>query len=362
MNITGLLVLILAAVLWYLYHKLFTVVYTNALAGILREVVICLVLSVVILTVVFNALGIEVNSKKKETNQPSAQEQTDPIRDFLPWSASSQEPPVQQELPVADFYGDFVNTSLLDGNIFQTWLTIEQSGSSNDELHILGSSYAMGIFDSYVLDMTIPVPEGNTFTCYDELNGVTLTITLHPEDHSLEVMQQPAISRFGTPYTGSYIDKLTYRSRPEFDTAALRIELAWNLKQELAIEDGTIIETANGASYVYYDEECAYILSNNSVEYRCNATESNGSASITMARNDAMYEPQNYYAKISGYNSNGTLCGTIQGYLTTMLNDSFGIYSETGYLSITQGEGCFYVVEYGTFISPDIVFTGTHYR
>lgn len=54
----GLLALILTAVLMYLYHKLFTVVYVNALAGILREIVVCFVLSVVILGMVSHALGI----------------------------------------------------------------------------------------------------------------------------------------------------------------------------------------------------------------------------------------------------------------------------------------------------------------
>ena len=54
----GLLALILTAVLMYLYHKLFTVVYVNALAGILREIVVCFVLSVVILGMVSHVLGI----------------------------------------------------------------------------------------------------------------------------------------------------------------------------------------------------------------------------------------------------------------------------------------------------------------
>lgn len=371
MNLMGALVFILAAVLWYLYHKLFTVVYVNALAGIIREIVICIALSIVILALICQAFGIDPASKKSGADQPSTSAQvsnngqnssTTQGQNGGRAPEAGQNAPAEVNLPVADFYGDFRNSSILDGSIFQTHLTIEPNGPSNDELHILADSHAVGIFDYHTLDMTIPMPEGDTFTCHDDLNGVTLTITLHPEDHSLEVTQQPAFPRFGTPYAGLYIDNMIARSRFEFDDAVSLIESAWELREDLAIEDGTIIETAMGTSYVYYDDECAYILGDNGVEYCCSPTDNNSSAFITLAKNDAMYEPQNYYAKIVGYNPNGEYCGAIQAYLTTMLNDSFGIYSETGYLSITQGEGCLYVVEYGTFISPDIVFTGTYYR
>lgn len=54
----GIFVLILTAVLWYLYHKLFAVVYVNALSGIIRELAICFVLSLVIIATLMNILGL----------------------------------------------------------------------------------------------------------------------------------------------------------------------------------------------------------------------------------------------------------------------------------------------------------------
>lgn len=68
----GILALVLTAVLMYLYHKFFTVVYVNALAGILREIVVCFVLAVIILGTIFKLLGIELDSKDSEAAKPPA--------------------------------------------------------------------------------------------------------------------------------------------------------------------------------------------------------------------------------------------------------------------------------------------------
>ena len=73
----GILVLILTGVLMYLYHKFFTVVYVNALSGIIREIVVCLILSALILSAVFKLFGIELDSKGTEAYNPSAQVQTE---------------------------------------------------------------------------------------------------------------------------------------------------------------------------------------------------------------------------------------------------------------------------------------------
>ena len=71
---TGILVLILTGVLMYLYHKFFTVIYVNALAGILREIVVCFVLAVIILGTIYKLLGIELNSSGSEVVKPSAEQ------------------------------------------------------------------------------------------------------------------------------------------------------------------------------------------------------------------------------------------------------------------------------------------------
>lgn len=52
------LVLILTAVLWYLYHRIFTVIYVSALNGIIRELVVCFILSAVIVTTLMQILGL----------------------------------------------------------------------------------------------------------------------------------------------------------------------------------------------------------------------------------------------------------------------------------------------------------------
>ena len=64
MKVLAVLALVLTAVLWYLYHKFFTVIYTNVLAGFIREVAVCFVLAVIIVGTLASALGFDFDSKE----------------------------------------------------------------------------------------------------------------------------------------------------------------------------------------------------------------------------------------------------------------------------------------------------------
>ena len=132
----GILALVLTAVLMYLYHKLFTVVYVNALAGILREIVVCFVLSLLILGGIFKLFGIELDSKDSEEANPSAQVQT------------SQSPNRQESFqgpPVKSFYGTFHNMALLNNSIFDTFIIIGDSEWSPGDLNIFGYATVPGL-------------------------------------------------------------------------------------------------------------------------------------------------------------------------------------------------------------------------
>lgn len=254
----AILVLVLTAVLLYLYHKIFTVVYVNALAGIIREIAVCFVLALVICSIIFNALGITADSKDAKTNQPSSnqppvQEQTSPVRDLFPWQESSQEPPIKS------FYGSFNSTSLLNNGIFDVSLIIGDSKWTPDGINIFGVATAPGFNFVQNLDIDIPMPEGNTFTFQADEIASTLTITLHPEEHTLEITQEPMNSEVEAAYTGSYVDTETWESmRGEWSAVIER-------NQELAMPNRWIgdyngsyileafIEGEEGTPYTRFD-------------------------------------------------------------------------------------------------------------
>ena len=54
----GILTLILAAVLWGIYHKIFDVTYINFGSAVLKEIVICLLIAYLIVHGVAGKLGI----------------------------------------------------------------------------------------------------------------------------------------------------------------------------------------------------------------------------------------------------------------------------------------------------------------
>ena len=195
---TGIFVLVLTGVLMYLYHKCFTVVYVDALAGIVREIAVCFVLSVVIVGIIGSVLGLDFDSKESKGDKSSS-----------------------QELLVKDFYGNFYNTALLHNGVFDTFLMIGDSEESRGDLHIFGHASAItaNYFQSF--DIDIPMPTGNTFTCQSEVYQIALTITLHPEDHTLEIVQEPITSNGLTPFTGSYVDADTWKGLEDQRRAAI---------------------------------------------------------------------------------------------------------------------------------------------
>lgn len=218
----AILVLVLTAVLLYLYHKVFTVVYVNALAGIIREIAVCFVLALVILSIVFNALGIETSSKDTKTDQPPTQGQTNSSLE-QPGSTRNSflEQGLSQEPPVKGFYGRFYNTALLNNGAFDSFIIIGDSKWSPNSINIFGVATAPGLNFVQNLDIDIPMPEGNIFTFQaDELMS-TLTITLHPENYTLEITQEPMNPEIEAAYTGSYVDGDTWKSLEKEYSAAL---------------------------------------------------------------------------------------------------------------------------------------------
>ena len=197
----GILAIALTVVLMYLYHKLFTVVYVNALAGIIREIVVCFVLAVIILGTAFKLLGIELDSKDSEAANPSAQVQTSQ-------SPNRQKP--SQNPPVKSFYGTFHNMALLNNGVFDAFIIIGDSEWSQGGISVFGYATVPGLNYMQGFNVDIPMPEGNTFTFRTDEIASTLTMTLHPDEYTLEIVQEPTTSDTETPFTGSYVDADTW--------------------------------------------------------------------------------------------------------------------------------------------------------
>ena len=53
------IVVIVAVILWRLYHKVFSVTYFDLGMGLLREIVTCLVIAYFIVVIIANMLGIQ---------------------------------------------------------------------------------------------------------------------------------------------------------------------------------------------------------------------------------------------------------------------------------------------------------------
>lgn len=200
-TIKAILVLVVTFILWRTYHKLFQVVYVNAAVGILREIVVCFVLACLIVSGVFSALGSIFHLDKSKN---SSTDSSNGVSIFNTHNA-------QEEADI--IRGNFYNTAFLDGaegNLFDTWLCFGESETISDGIKISGYAYAEGFNYQQCFVVDIPRPDGNTFTCHDELLAGTLTITFHPEDLTLDVVQEPLGSDIPTPYEGSYVDDDTW--------------------------------------------------------------------------------------------------------------------------------------------------------
>ena len=51
-----LLVLVITAALWFLYHKIFDVYYFDSVAGIAKELMVCFVLSFIVLAILYQSI------------------------------------------------------------------------------------------------------------------------------------------------------------------------------------------------------------------------------------------------------------------------------------------------------------------
>lgn len=109
------------------------------------------------------------------------------------------------------FYGTFHNTGLLNNGVFDTFIIIEDSKWSQGGISVFGYATVPGRNYLQTFDVDIPMPEGNTFTFLAEECASTLTMTLHPDDYTLEIVQEPMTSDIETPYTGSYVDADTWK-------------------------------------------------------------------------------------------------------------------------------------------------------
>ena len=134
--------------------QVFTVIYTNVLAGFIREVAVCFVLAVIIVETLASALGFDFDSKEPKDDVSSVQ-----------GSSQQQGSSSSQKLLVKDFYGNFYNTALLHNSVFNTFLMIGDSEESRGYLHIFGYAAAIGVNYLQSFDIDIPMPAGDTFTC-----------------------------------------------------------------------------------------------------------------------------------------------------------------------------------------------------
>ncbi|MGN1154547.1 MAG: hypothetical protein ACI4TK_00060 [Agathobacter sp.] len=169
------LMLILAVALWVLYHKIFRVVYFDAIGAILKEIVVCLVIACLIVFGGFKAIGSFFHPKA----------------------------------PDPDYFGTYYNLQLLEGGIFDTMLTIKESDSKDEEITVIGYAGCIGINYIQNFEVDIPLPDGNTFICYDELHDSKITIIFNPDEDTLDVVQETA-SDMPTPYAGKYVNNDTW--------------------------------------------------------------------------------------------------------------------------------------------------------
>ena len=162
------LVLVIAVALWILYHKVFHVVYFNAIQGLFREAVICIIIAGIIVFGISGKIGDTLHPK--------------------------------EELP---YLGIFHNLEYLNGSGFDTMLTISEDEKSG-ELLIKGYSTPVNINYVQSFEISISRPEGDSFTCDTGSYG-TLSITFDSKENTLTVTQEVPDISIPAPYTGTYV-------------------------------------------------------------------------------------------------------------------------------------------------------------
>lgn len=175
MNVIKLiLTIILMFVLWNLYHKMFHVVYFDALSAIFTEFVVCFAIAAFIVFKGFSMIGSLFTPKEKDPG----------------------------------FYGTYHNLALLEDGSSDTLIRISGGDNAKDgKMRIFGLDEKNGNLN-FTVETTIP--DGNTFTCFDSPYNITLTITADPQNHTLEVVQETSFYNTEFPFTGSYVDDDTW--------------------------------------------------------------------------------------------------------------------------------------------------------
>lgn len=169
-------VIILTVALWILYHKLFRVVYFDAITAVFREFVICLVIAILIVLGISRAIG-----------------------SVLP----------QEEVPDPEYFGEYHNT----WNLYGPWCTITISGSETKDDYICIKGEAEESYEQY---FQVELPSSDisenaiSFYTSNSLGGSTITIVINAENHSLEVTQETADAEVPDVYTGQYVDAETW--------------------------------------------------------------------------------------------------------------------------------------------------------
>lgn len=201
------LVLVIAVALWILYHKVFHVVYFNAIQGLFREAVICIIIAGIIVFGISGKIGDTLHPK--------------------------------EELP---YLGIFHNLEYLNGSGFDTMLTISE-GEKSGELLIKGYSTPVNINYVQSFEISISRPEGDSFTCDTGSYG-TLSITFDSKENTLTVTQEVPDISIPAPYTGTYVaDDVWWNDYSEERKAATEVA-------EVASEPNGWIEEYFG-SYVW---------------------------------------------------------------------------------------------------------------
>lgn len=187
------LMLALAAVLWVLYHKIFRVIYFDAITALFREIVICIIIAGIIVFGGFNVIAGVFHKDK----------------------AASLE-----------YLGTYYNDNLLDGSGNEAFITIAKSES--DKQRITVSGYADILSANYYLgfESDIAIPDGNTFSCYDEAHDMTITITVDPKQKALNVLQESSDSSIPDLFSGNYVDNETWQGLLEERQQAVQETLA----------------------------------------------------------------------------------------------------------------------------------------
>ncbi len=264
------LVLVIAVALWILYHKVFHVVYFNAIQGLFREAVICIIIAGIIVFGISGKIGDTLHPK--------------------------EDPP--------DFLGTFYNLAYFDGNGFETTLTIQENEEDENELSVSG--FAVQTNDTYAqnFDIRIPIPDGNTFTCYDEWHDSTLTISFNPDEQTLDVVQETTDPDTPTPYTGKYSNHDVWK----------------NLLDEYRANQ--IILDLNGRTIAYGKE-----FSNGYAEIAFTNDPSLVDASVLYSDPEQHYEE--YYCRIVFYFPDGSVSILHDGFATVdqgtvIINNHYG--------------------------------------